>query len=121
MRRSIPRPTKAQQQRQDAIRELGCIACWMEGKTVKNACGYPTIHHQTRAGFQIGQDATICLASWHHQAIVKDGYTGSKMTAEFGPSLQRGSKPFFAKYGDNAAQLEFQDALLEAAKLRGVA
>lgn len=117
-KRRFPGPTVAQQERQDKIRAIGCIACWMNGTA---SGGAAEIHHQTRSGRQLGQDKTVCLCAWHHRATVKDGYTGSKMTAEFGPSLQRGSKPFFAKYGDNATQLEFQDELLEAAKLRGVA
>ena len=116
-RRAIAPPTAEQQARQDAARELGCIACrqWKNYPMMKTQCGPSEIHHQTRSGSgrQIGQDETVCLGSWHHRAICLPGYTASQMEAEFGPSLARGSKPFYRVFGTNYEQLQFQNELIE--------
>ena len=107
-KRRIPPPTPRQQARQDAARELGCVACWMDLR------GWvaPEIHHLTDCGFTTSQDATVALCPWHHRGQCHDGWTAASMTHAFGPSLARGSKPFRASYGSNADLLEFQNALI---------
>jgi hypothetical protein len=107
-KRRIPPPTARQQARQDAARELGCVACWMNGR------GFvpPEIHHQTDCGFTTSQDATIALCPWHHRAQCRDGWTSAHMTLAYGPSLARGSKPFRERFGSDAEMLAFQNALI---------
>lgn len=117
--RRIPPPTKAQQARQDRARELGCIHCWMEDLIEFNdegdaysPAGWFQIHHQTEDGFTQSQDDSVCSCSWHHQGICRPGMTSRDMLNEYGPSLAKGTVPFFERYGRNAEQLEFQNALI---------
>jgi hypothetical protein len=82
----------------------------------KDIAGYmlsPTIHHLTKSGRTISQDATVCLCRWHHLGEVTGYITSSLAKIGFGPSLAKGSKPFHARYGDNAALLEYQNKLLK--------
>jgi hypothetical protein len=74
--------------------------------------GPPEIHHQTKNGFTVSQDHTVCLCSWHHRGICLPAYTSSGMLATFGPSLAKGSKRFFEQYGTNEEQMEFQNKLI---------
>ena len=111
MKRAIPKPTPEQQARQDKARAMGCIACRMDG--VANQCGWSQIHHQTQSGRQLGQDETVCLGAWHHMGQCLPGYTSTDMKIEFGPSLAKGSKPFYERYGTNAEQLEYQNRIIE--------
>jgi len=107
-KRAIPKPTQAEQDRQDRARACGCIACRIE------ICVQPLsteIHHQTQSGRQISQRHTVALCSWHHRAICVPGMTRTEMEREYGPSLHRPRK-FFERYGDNAEQLQFQDELI---------
>lgn len=109
LKRAIPAPTAAQQQRQDDARAAGCIACRME------PCKQPfptEIHHQTSYGRQIGQDHTEAECSWHHRGICLPGLTTSQMTRAYGPSLATDSKAFAIRYGGNVERLDFQNALI---------
>jgi len=117
--RRIPPPTKAQQARQDKARALGCIHCWME-KLIRfneegeaySPAGWFQMHHQTEDGFTQSQDDSVCSCSWHHQGHCVQGKTTRQMTDAYGPSLAKGTVPFFERYGRNDVQLEFQNALL---------
>ena len=115
LKRRLAKTTPEQQKRQDAIRELGCIACIMDNAPV--FCGDPTIHHQTTSGRTISQDATVCLGRWHHQGVCLDHFTTSKMLGLFGPSLAKEPRRFVSCYGSNAELLAIQNAYLEDGKL----
>lgn len=108
-KRAIPPCTPEQQARQDLCREKGCIACRME------LCEQPLhteIHHQTKSGRQISQDAAVALCAWHHRGICLPGMRSSDMRALYGPSLAKNPRAFFETYGDNAEQLKFQNDLI---------
>lgn len=128
-RRAIPKPTASEQARQDKCREMGCIACRMERDMAEPIvfqgltliydppyCGAPEIHHLTKSGRQIGQDESVCLGTWHHRAIILMPVsiygTSAYMTDHFGPSLAKGSKPFYARYGSNQELLDYQNRLI---------
>lgn len=115
-KRAIPKCTPDQQARQDRARELGCIACMknvLQDFDCNQTRAWSEIHHLTRSGRQIGQDETICLCCWHHRGMLTNGLNTSENTEIFGPSLAKGSKPFHARYGDNATLLEYQNNLLK--------
>lgn len=114
-KRAIPKPTKEQQERQDKIRERGCLACWMECELRDidpMECGLTEIHHLTVSGRQIGQDETIALGQWHHRSICLPQMSSSDMREEFGPSLAKGSKTFHAHYCSNEELLALQNELI---------
>lgn len=114
-KRAIPKCTPDQQGRQDVIRNLGCIAGRMnwDKRDFSLSCWGMEIHHLTKTGRQIGQDATVCLCQWHHRGICHEGFDTTTMTLTYGPSLAKGSKLFHAQYGDNATLLEYQNNLLK--------
>ena len=113
MQHSTGRPTKAQAERWEKMRQLGCICCRMQGIRTGLAI---QIHHLLSGGRRMGHDETVACCSWHHVAQRLDGMAGKQMTAVYGPSLANGSKPFKAQYGTDAELLEYQNKLLEEAR-----
>lgn len=109
LKRRLPKPTAEQQERQNRCLERGCIACRMAGFHTSLD---PTIHHQTAAGQTIGQDHTVCLCEWHHESVCLPSLGKRDMTEIYGPSLADGSKLFFAQFGSNAQQLDYQDEII---------
>lgn len=97
----------------EAIKAIGCIACIMERIPYRRMCEW---HHMTKAGFTQGHQDTIGLCQWHHKGVCEDGMTSSMMRAKYGPSLAKGSKPFYANYGDYDFLLGYQDHLIEKLK-----
>ncbi len=111
LKRSIPKPTKEQQKRQDKARALGCILCRRLGIPQ----GGPTeIHHMTKLFARYGQDATVALCSFHHRSVrVPNWRETNGRPAKPGPSLAGGSKPFHDYFGSDEFLLAEQNALLE--------
>jgi hypothetical protein len=107
-KRSIPAPTKAQQRRQDTIREIGCIACLLGGLGFR----HPEIQHLNSCGRNISQDHTIGLCDWHHRGVLPDGLVTSAATILFGPSFAKSSRQFHDRYGSDAELLEKQNMLI---------
>lgn len=110
MRRAIGAPTERQQEEQDKIRAIGCIACLMRRVGEVNAPLHTPaeIHHITRNGMQMGQDAVLPCCQWHHRA---QPFTDTLATAdacrrELGPSLAEGSKAFFEHFGSDQKLLD---------------
>jgi hypothetical protein len=72
------------------LKEIGCIACWMEG----DMNVHPEIHHLNLGGHagqkRRGDEFTIPLCEWHHQG---------KVPERRGPSLKWSPKVFREKYG----------------------
>lgn len=106
------RKTAEDEQRIDAIKEIGCICCLMEGLG-KRYCEW---HHLTKSGFTQGNKATIGICSWHHRGVCDEGRTSTEMKSIYGPSLAKGSKPFYATYGTYEFLLGYQDHLIEKLK-----
>lgn len=90
-----------------AIRELGCIACRMDGR------GYVPCekHHLLTTGRhgngkRRGEQYTIGLCPYHHRGIGNPADFGS-------PSLAREPRAFRARYGEDGPMLTLQDRLIE--------
>lgn len=101
--------TKAQKARINAIKlETGCVCCRLRG------LGYvePDANHMLSGGRRKGHDFTYALCKWHHVGWLRDGYTTAMMTAEYGPSLAKGSKPFHAHFGSDEDLFNEQERLL---------
>lgn len=108
MKHSTGNPTKAEQARFDAMKEMGqCVACYQVGI---HGRGYVEIHHLLSGNKRIGHMATVALCEWHHRGVTN--IPRSDMNTIFGPSLANGSKPFRAKFGSDAELLALQNALL---------
>lgn len=106
------RKTAADEKRIDAIKEIGCICCLMENLGWR----YCEWHHLTVSGFTQGNDATIGLCLWHHRGQCEEGRNSRDMKSRYGPSLAKGSKPFYANYGSATFLLGYQDKLIEDLK-----
>lgn len=69
-------------------------------------------HHTLSGGLTIGHRFSFGNCTWHHKGDLAHGYTTSRMTAHYGPSLAKGSKPFHAVYGSDADLIAMQDYVL---------
>jgi hypothetical protein len=92
---------RAREHRFRRLKEMGCIASWLDGRMNVPA----EIHHLNLGGkagqARRGDEYTIPLSTWHHRGEPLPGYTATKMREEFGPSLARQSRAFRAKYGSD--------------------
>jgi len=108
-RRAIGNPTDRQQEEQDRIRAVGCIACLMRRVGEVNAPLHTPaeIHHITRNGMQMGQEYVLPLCGFHHrsQPFTDTLATAEACRRELGPSLAEGSKAFFAHFGTDQSLL----------------
>lgn len=95
------------QDRYEALRSIGCIACRIEGQT---DCGPVEIHHLNLGGYagqkRRGDDYTIPLGKWHHRGVSHWNLHSSVMEQHFGPSLARQSSEFRQRYGTDDELLE---------------
>lgn len=116
MKHSTNAPTKAEAARMARLKEIGCIACRLEG-IEERFCGATEVHHLLSGNRRRGHLFTIPLGEWHHRAKITEGLTARQAELMWGPSLARGSKPFHERYGDDDALLEDVNALLRDSAL----
>lgn len=87
--------------RMAAVKRMRCIACEKAGMLLQ--CGVTEVHHLNafgRAGMKRrGDECTIPLGSWHHRGASLPGWTATRMTEVFGPSLARNSREFRNAFG----------------------
>ena len=102
MKHSTPNPTKAQQKRFEALQEMGCICCRIEGLGINP----PQIHHLVEGRKRLGHDFTIPLCPWHHEGYPHHGISESSMLYHYGPSLARNKRKFIETYGTERELLE---------------
>lgn len=100
--------TKAERERFDALRLIGCLCCRSRGAWTLPA----EIHHLLSGNRRRGHEFTIPLCPWHHRGKVFRGMTAREMTEDFGPSLALGSKPFHAAFGSDEELLAAVNELL---------
>lgn len=131
MRRAIKAATKAEKSYQDRARELGCVVCryriamGMQAES-DGQCGDTHIHHRNVGDYhgqkQLGQHAVVALGGWHHDGVLRDGWSTDDMREVYGPSFKHAADfrewtydalPGYGR-GTEAWQ-RFQDELLEAA------
>ena len=108
-KRAIGSPSRAQQQRQDDIREIGCCACLLGGHGFRA----PEIHHLNSGGRNMGHDFTVGLCAWHHRGIPPDGMLAAQAELVLGPSFARSPRKFREQYGVELELLEAQNAMLD--------
>jgi hypothetical protein len=84
--------------RYERLRELGCIACHIEGFECLNV----EIHHLVDKGYRKhsgGNQATIPLCVWHHKGEPVIGATVTYTRRARGPSMYWEAKEFARRYG----------------------
>ena len=59
--------TLAEQARKDALREFGCVACYLDGQPEGERYeGIGELHHMLSGNKKIGEWATVILCADHH-------------------------------------------------------
>lgn len=111
MKHSTGKPTKAEQARMDAMKELGCIACRLNGEPYKVEA---EIHHYLSGGKRIGHMASVPLCPWHHRAEPWQFMTASECLEAYGPSFHRHTRAFRIRYGRDDELIETTNAHLAA-------
>ena len=115
MNHSTGKPTKAQQWRIEALADMKCIACFIEG------CAQPNrteVHHLVDKGYRKhsgGHDATLPLCGWHHRGVPIEGVSAQDMIFYCGPSMALNKRRFEEFYGTQRELLERVNGLLEHA------
>ena len=111
--RSTNAPTKAQQIRQDAIREIGCIVAVMRGLGFVGC----ELHHLTVGGKhgskRMGQDHVVGLNPWSHRGVPFNGMSVEQCEDLFGPSYAKTPRAFRELYPDHVL-VEATDRALAA-------
>lgn len=109
MKSSLPPPTKAESERIDKFRWLGCVVCLIFRKVpeVPWEC-----HHLVEGNQRVGHWASVPLCSWHHRGVIPDGYNALYAAIEFGPSKARNPAKFEERYGSDRELLKATDALI---------
>ena len=97
--------TKDELRRYCALKELGCIACRINGVTRE---AIPEIHHLVEGNRRLGNAYTIPLCTWHHR-----GEASSQWEKLKGPSLARSKRKFIEEYGTERELLEAVNKILE--------
>ena len=114
--RSTGTPTKEEEKLHRAIRDLGCICCWMVG-IGPVPCA---IHHLTVGGKhgqeRRGHEFVLGLCDWHHQGYLPQDCSSVKEAEEwYGYSYARTPAKFRQSFGNDDELMEVQHAMLNAA------
>ena len=96
---SLKNPDKREREWCDAITQLGCICCRIEGFGFVQAA----VHHILKGGKRVGHLATLPLCPSHHQHAPK----GSGQVAR-----HEGKTRFEAQYGHEADLLDMCQRLI---------
>ena len=108
--------TKSEQARFDNMKDLGCIACILDGEIEPFGIGYaPDLHHMLSGGHRIGHEATVPLCQWHHKGVLNDGLNHSEayLLKHIGPSWHKHRRAFRERYGSDAELIETVNKYLE--------
>lgn len=107
--------TKSEQARFDNMKDLGCIACILDGKhkPFENPNFEPEIHHMLSGNKRIGHEATVPLCTFHHQGVAHFGMTCARLLDEVGPSWHKHRREFRKRYGSDAELIETVNKYLE--------
>lgn len=111
--RSTGTPTKAEAERFDRIKEVGCIAA----HTLGLGWVYAEIHHLTVGGKhgqkRRGHEFTIGLNPWSHRGVPFGGLSAAECYEMYGPSYALEARKFRALFGNDDRLLDYQNRLLE--------
>jgi hypothetical protein len=115
--RSTGKPTLAQQQRMDAIAEIGCIVAHSLGIDLDDRPIPAEVHHLTVGGKhgakRLGHDFTIGLNPWSHRGEPFGGMSAARCEELFGPSYARQPRKFRQEVGSDDYLLDLQNTLIE--------
>lgn len=110
--RSTSTPTKEQQARFDAMKEIGCSLA----NRLNIGWVYGEIHHLTIGGKhgakRRGHEFTICLNPWSHRGEPFGGLDADRCMEMFGPSYAKQPRAFRQLIGNDDELLIYQNQIL---------
>ena len=113
--RSTGKPTKAEAERLDAIKEGGCVIAYSLGLSDDENPMPCEIHHLTTGGKhgqkRLGHAATVGLNPWSHRGVPFNGWDKVKCQMLFGPSYALEPRRFREEWPDDRL-LQLQDEIL---------
>jgi len=114
--RSTSAPTKGEQERFNAIKEIGCVVGWILGHGTIPC----EIHHLTIGGKhgqkRRGHDFTVGLSQWSHRGIIPpDCQNKDEAEVKYGPSYALTPRKFREQFPDEML-MEVQEKLLSLYK-----
>ena len=103
--------TKADKARFNALYQVGCLCCHIEGWGFAEA----QIHHVVEGRKRLGLEFTVRLCPHHHSGEVPPICCGNVAVAErrFGPSLAHNKGGFIARYGTERDLVMVADRMVE--------
>jgi len=106
--------TNEERDRWQYFREIGCIACSLEGgMRGEDRSGTPADVHHLINGYRAGHGATIPLCPWHHRGVKPDETRATQETRDtLGPSLALAPEQFRNRYGGDAFLLDATNRLI---------
>lgn len=107
--KSTRKPTIAEQQRFQAIKEVGCTPCWLEGRSFEPC----DIQHVVKGRKRLGHEWTYGCCPWHHRGLVTYPADTKMMEHVVGPSLARSPKDYHAKYGSEEELVDLCNKMIE--------
>lgn len=110
MNHSTGKPTKAEAQRIDRFRWIGCVVCAVFRKVPEVPYD---VHHGIDGSRRISHADTAPVCPWHHRGVIPLGYSQIEAGEEFGPSLALSPARFRQLYGSDADLVAMTDALIE--------
>lgn len=117
-RRSTSAPTAREQRFMDALAELGCICCKLQGIDYKVETERDHMNEGGLAGGKrMGHMHILAQCQWHHRSMPFDGMNERECYARFGPSQFLHKREHLLTYGSFAEQFVIQQQMLEHAGL----
>lgn len=111
MKTSTGKPTKAEQDRIDKFRWIGCVV----SHVFLGIRDVPyDVHHLVEGGKRMGHAFTIPLHPWFHRGVPPEGMDVIETTAFYGPSLALNPKQFRERFGTDRELLDVTNALIAA-------
>lgn len=102
-------PTLAEKMRFEAIKQVGCVPCWLLGISF-NPC---TIQHVVEGRKRLGHSFTYGACCWHHFGHPLEGKTQKQTEAIMGPSLALTKKKYNERFGSERELVELCNQMIE--------
>lgn len=108
MKHSTGPPTKEERRRFEAIKQVGCVPCWLVGIGFQPCA----IHHAVEGRKRLGHRFTYGNCDWHHQGYPFNGTDERRSEEVAGPSLAKNPRAFHERFGTERELVAMCDELI---------
>lgn len=102
MQSSAKSANKAERDRWDSFRHVGCIVT----RLFHQSYAEYDVHHLVEGGRRLGHRYTIPLSPWFHRGIPPEFMTARQAELELGPSFALNKKAFIERFGTERQLLD---------------